>query len=95
MRFRLTRIRASSYKVTKDKKSCDRKRNLSIAIICEEEQEWDIYISSGSRHERYKIDRPTADRTVALVAKVPKSGRSCNTLRDSLKAAREGKKEKK
>ncbi|KYN43948.1 hypothetical protein ALC56_01486 [Trachymyrmex septentrionalis] len=27
-----------------------------------------------------------ADRTVALVAKVPKSGRSCNTLRDSLEA---------
>lgn len=43
----------------------------------------------------YKIDRPTVDRTVALVAKVPKSGRSCNTLRDSLEAAREGKKREK
>lgn len=30
----------------------------------------------------YKIDRPAADRTVALVAKVPKSGRSCNTLHE-------------
>ncbi|EGI64637.1 hypothetical protein G5I_06826 [Acromyrmex echinatior] len=41
-------------------------------------------------------DRPAgaaaADRTVALVAKVPKSGRSCNTLRDSLEAALEKKK---
>ncbi|TGZ50503.1 hypothetical protein DBV15_05220, partial [Temnothorax longispinosus] len=51
-----------------------------------------ILVTSGSRHEMYKIGRPTAGRTVALVAKVPKSGRSCNTLRDSLKAAREEKK---
>lgn len=42
----------------------------------------------------YKIDWSMTERTVALVAKVPKSGRSCNTLRDSLEAARENKKER-
>lgn len=42
----------------------------------------------------YKINWPVTDRTVALVAKVPKSGRSCNTLRDSLEAAREKKKKR-
>ncbi|KYM82107.1 hypothetical protein ALC53_07355 [Atta colombica] len=41
------------------------------------------------------VDQPVGaatDRTVALVAKVPKSGRSCNTLRDSLEAVLEKKK---